>query len=147
MSAQDIYAAIAGVVAVGALVAFLFREGTQLAREIAKLSERVAVLEADNKTFWAVMTPHMAKIIHQDTAAERDELMDRFSGQQELTDEELTRLLEMLRDVANDESRGGGERIVASLSIARVMMEMNHRQPPAVDTTVTMRPKKRWWRR
>ena len=72
MNAQDAYALIAGVVAVGGLAAFLFREGTRLARAIAALSERVAVLETDNKTFWNVMGPHMAKIIHEDVTAGDD---------------------------------------------------------------------------
>ena len=147
MNAQDAYALIAGVVAVGGVAAFLFREGTRLARAIATLSERVAVLEADNKTFWNVMGPHMAKIIHEDVAPDRDELADRFTGKQTLTEDELRRLQDLLRELANDESVDPGKRMSSSMLIALVAQELEHRKAPEVDATATMRPRKRWWRR
>ena len=137
---------IAGIGLLLAGIGFFVSQTVSLARSVAQVSERVAGLERDNQTFWSVIGPHMAKVIHQDTAAERDELVDRFIGRQKLTPDELTRLLTLLRDVANDEAKKSGERLAASLLIARAQMEIEHNQPDDVFVALPSR-KKRWWRR
>ena len=134
--------------ATGALVAgvgFFVKETLDLSHATALISERVARLEADNRVFWSVVEPHMAQVIHQDTARERDELVDRFVGRQGLTPEELEHIQTLLREVANDERRDPGERMAASLLIAKARIELDHIKPR--DTNVALRPKKRWWRR
>jgi hypothetical protein len=91
------------------------------------------------------MEPHMAQVIHQDIAAERDELVDRFIGRQTLTDPELECMQTLLREVANDDKLEPGKRMAASLLIAKARIEMTHTDPD--DINVALRPKKRWWRR
>lgn len=70
-------------------------------RVTGRLSERIAKLETDNDTFWRVIGPALAGVIHSPKHYRRDVLVDRaFVNHEELTIPELNELKDLLETEA-----------------------------------------------
>jgi hypothetical protein len=86
---------------------------------IATLNQRIEKVTSDNETFWKILGPHLAGIIHSPRHRERDELVDRFvhGG---LSDEgELNRLIDLLHEAIYSGRWEGDKKLAGALLLAR----------------------------
>lgn len=85
---------------------------------IVKTSNRLTKLETDNDTFWKVIGPHMASIIHSPEHKDRDELVDKLVYGT-LQPDEAERLACLLEQNI-EENHSEGKKLASALLLARV---------------------------
>jgi hypothetical protein len=82
-----------------------------------RISERIAKVESDNDTFWKVIGPHMATIIHSPEHKDRDQLVDKLI-EGRITQEEAERLTCLL-ELNILENHNEGKKLASALLLAR----------------------------
>lgn len=91
---------------------------------ITTLNTRIEKIDADQETFWKILGPHLAGIIHSPRHRERDELVDRFvhGG---LSDEgELNRLIDLLHEAIYSGRWDGDKKLAGALLLARTKAKL-----------------------
>lgn len=91
---------------------------------IATLNQRIEKVSSDTDTFWKILGPHLAGIIHSPRHRERDELVDRFvhGG---LSDEgELNRLIDLLHEAIYSGRWEGDKKLAGALLLARTKAQL-----------------------
>jgi hypothetical protein len=97
---------------------------------ITSLIASVQKVSTDNETFWKILGPHLAGIIHSPRNRERDELVDKFVHG-ELSDEEgLSRLVDLLHEAIYSGRWAGDKKLAGALLLARSrsQLEATHRE-------------------
>lgn len=97
---------------------------------IATINLRIEKVATDNDTFWKILGPHLAGIIHSPQHRERDELVDRFVHEGGLSWEELDRMIDLMHEAIFSNRWTGDKKLAGALLLARakatqVTMEVN----------------------
>ena len=90
---------------------------------IAELAKELHKVSSDNETFWKILGPHLAEIIHSPTARERDELVDKFVHRELQSVDELDRLTDLLHEAVYSGRWTGDKKLAGVLLLARVRAE------------------------
>lgn len=86
---------------------------------IASLNDRITKVTGDNETFWKILGPHLAGIIHSPKNRERDELVDRFVHSGDMTWEELDRMIDLMHEAIYSGRWTGDKKLAGALLLAR----------------------------
>lgn len=97
---------------------------------IATLNQRIDKVSNDSETFWKILGPHLAGIIHSPKNRERDELVDKFVHGGSMTWEELDRMIDLMHEAIYSGRWTGDKKLAGALLLARaksqqIMMEVN----------------------
>ena len=86
---------------------------------IATINQRIEKVSSDNETFWKILGPHLAGIIHSPKNRERDELVDRFVHEGNLTWEEMDRMIDLMHEAIYSGRWTGDKKLAGALLLAR----------------------------
>lgn len=97
---------------------------------IAALNSRIDKVQGDNETFWKILGPHLAGIIHSPKNRERDELVDKFVHEGNMTWDEMERMIDLMHEAIYSGRWTGDKKLAGALLLARaksqqLMMEVN----------------------
>ena len=97
---------------------------------ISTINQRIEKVATDNDTFWKILGPHLAGIIHSPQHRERDELVDRFVHQGNMSWEEIDRMIDLMHEAIFSGRWTGDKKLAGALLLARakatqVTMEVN----------------------
>lgn len=97
---------------------------------IATLNQRIDKVSNDSETFWKILGPHLAGIIHSPKNRERDELVDKFVHGGSMTWEELDRMIDLMHEAIYSGRWTGDKKLAGALLLARaksqqIMIEVN----------------------
>jgi hypothetical protein len=96
---------------------------------IAALNSRLDQLTADTATFWRILGPSLAGIIHSPTAATRDELVDKlFAGS--IDADECRMLIALLREAIDAGHWSGDKKLAGVWVLARACMTLSRLAGP-----------------
>ena len=85
-----------------------------------KICSRLTALETNEATFWKILGPSLATVIHSPIHVRRDALMDKLFNTENITYHELCELKPMLEEAANDNNGEKTKRLFAAYSLVRV---------------------------
>ena len=95
---------------------------------IAQLNSRLDKIAADNETFWRILGPSLAGIIHSPTAHDRDELVDRLMHHPEsMTCPDLDAVIGLLQAAIEQPAWSAEKRLVGAMVLARATQLRTHR--------------------
>jgi len=86
---------------------------------IATINLRIEKVATDNETFWKILGPHLAGIIHSPRNRERDELVDKFVHEGMSDEGELNRLIDLLHEAIYSGRWTGDKKLAGALLLAR----------------------------
>jgi hypothetical protein len=95
---------------------------------IAALNLRIEKVSGDNETFWKILGPHLAGIIHSPQHRERDELVDEFVNGRLHDPEEMSHLLDLLHEAYYSGRWTGDKMLAGALLLARVKMVLREEE-------------------
>jgi hypothetical protein len=90
---------------------------------IATLNTRIEKVTNDNETFWKILGPHLADIIHSPMNRERDELVDEFVHGELRSEQQFERLIDLLHEAIYSGRWTGDKRLAGALLLARAKSE------------------------
>lgn len=91
---------------------------------IATLNSRIDKISSDNETFWKILGPHLAGIIHSPVERERDELVDRLVHNEPMSHLEMNRLVDLLHEAIYGDSWSGDKKLAGALLLARTKAKL-----------------------
>lgn len=91
---------------------------------IATLNQRIEKVSNDSDTFWKILGPHLAGIIHSPHRRERDELIDRFVHEGLSDEAELNRLIDLLHEAIYSGRWTGDKKLAGALLLARTKSQL-----------------------
>lgn len=86
---------------------------------IATLNQRIEKVSSDNETFWKILGPHLAGIIHSPKNRERDELVDRFVHGGAMSYAEMDRMIDLMHEAIYSDRWTGDKKLAGALLLAR----------------------------
>ena len=86
---------------------------------IATINQRIEKVTNDNETFWKILGPHLAGIIHSPKNRERDELVDRFVHGDTMTWAEMDRMIDLMHEAIYSGRWTGDKKLAGALLLAR----------------------------
>lgn len=90
---------------------------------IANLSSKLDKVASDNETFWRILGPHLAGIIHSPKSRTRDALVDELvSGCLDI--EGAEKLIELLMEAIGSDRWSGDKRLAGALLLARTKEQL-----------------------
>jgi hypothetical protein len=94
---------------------------------IASLNSRIDKVTSDNETFWKILGPHLAGIIHSPKSRTRDELVDELiSGC--IDADGAKHLVELLIEAIGSDRWTGDKRLAGALLLARTKAKLAEMQ-------------------
>ena len=108
---MNIYAIITIIISFLGLIGVIFGF-------VLKISNRLTKVESDSETFWKVLGPHMAEIIHSPEHKDRDELVDKLVHGV-LPEDEALLLMELLEQNIH-ENHSESKKLASALLLARL---------------------------
>lgn len=86
---------------------------------IATINQRIEKVSSDNETFWKILGPHLAGIIHSPKNRERDELVDKFVHEDNMTWAEMDRMIDLMHEAIYSGRWTGDKKLAGALLLAR----------------------------
>lgn len=86
---------------------------------IASLNNRIEKVSNDSETFWKILGPHLAEIIHSPQNRERDELVDRFVHGGKLDWVEMERMIDLMHEAIYSGRWTGDKKLAGALLLSR----------------------------
>jgi hypothetical protein len=108
-------------------------EGKVKVDEISAICQRITLLEANDKLYWAAISPHLGTIIHSPDHKLRDELVDKLLLNTLTTIE--AKELEIMLEQNIVENHDAGKKLASALLLARTKMLINERLRDALRRT------------
>jgi hypothetical protein len=93
--------------------------------EVSAICQRITLLEANDKLYWAAISPHLATIIHSPDHKLRDALVDKLLIET-ITNEEAKEL-EIMLEQNIYENKDDNKKLASALLLARTKMLINER--------------------
>ena len=109
-------------ITIAGLLVFYLGIVTRQDKEIAEARKDIAILQTDNSTFWRVVGPAMAGIIHSPTHKRRDDLVDKLVSN-EIKPEELSEVVCLLQAAVAEST--SDKKLAAALLLARAESKKN----------------------
>ena len=96
---------------------------TAVIDRLSELNARLDKIAADNETFWRILGPPLADIIHSPEARDRDELVDQLTNGH-IDIDGAHQLIYLLTEAIGSDRWSGDKRLAGALLLARVRTKL-----------------------